>query len=132
MVALTSNAGEYSLSAREEFLNDLCPRIRPVVAHLMECDCGCAVLDFFRQRPLTWLQASDVAYHLRQPHQVIAETLNQIAEAGLVERRNILNSTFYGLTKNENLLNALEQFWVWRDDWRSRVESVRVALQLQA
>lgn len=40
-------------STHEEFLNNLCPRIRLVVANLMECDYGCALLDFFRQRPLT-------------------------------------------------------------------------------
>ncbi len=116
---------------REEFLNDLCPRIRTVVADLMEYDCGCAVLDFFRQRPLTWLEASDVAYHLRQPHPQVVAALDQIAKTRFVERRSISNATFYSLTRNEKLLNVLEQFWIWRDDWQHRVESVREILQLQ-
>ncbi len=116
---------------REEFLNDLCPRIRMVVADLMEYNCGCALLDFFRQRPLTWLTASDLAYHLRQPHPQVVAALDQMVKTRFVERRSILNATFYSLTRNENLLNVLEQFWIWRDDWQNRVESVREALQLQ-
>jgi hypothetical protein len=117
---------------REEFLNDLCPRIRPLVANLMDCDCGGAVLDFFRQRSHGWLQATDIAYHLRRPNGLVIAALNRIAETGIVERHRVLNMIFYGLTEDENLKRAIEQFWICRDDWQSRVGVIRDRLQLQA
>ena len=118
---------------RQQFLDELCPRLRPLIACVMNCECGCEALDFFRHRPLTWLEASDIAYHLRQPYDQVVAALNQLTALGILERFTVLGSwTFYGLTQSAEILNALEQFWAWRDDWHMRMEQVKHELQLPA
>ncbi len=118
---------------RQQFLDELCPRLRPLIAGVMDCECGCEALDFFRRRPLTWLEASDIAYHLRQPNDQIAAALNRLSALGLLERFTVLGSwTFYGLTRSAEILNALEQFWAWRDDWHTRMDRLKHELQLPA
>ena len=120
-------------STRQELLSELCPRLRPLIARVMECECGCEVLDFFRQRPLAWLEAPDIAYHLRQSQAQVIEALNQLTEAGILERFTVLSRwTFYGLARNAGILQALEQFWSWRDDYSTRLERAEGALKLRA
>ncbi len=118
---------------QQEFLNELCPRLRPLIARVLECDCTCQTLDFFRRRPLAWLESSDIAYHLHRPEDETIELLKQLTEAGLLDRFTVLNSqTFYGLAPRSDILKALDQFWVWRDHWNAQLERVRDALQLHA
>lgn len=117
---------------RQQFLDELCPQIRPLIARLMDCACGCEILELFRRRPLTSLQASDIAYHLRLPQPQVIEGLSLLVDAGVIECRGILDFTFYGLTHDSEIQRALEQFWVWRDHWRTRLERVRSGLQLNA
>ncbi len=52
---------------RQELLDELCPRLRPIVQRMMDCPCGCETLDFFRYRTHVWLESADIAHHLRQP-----------------------------------------------------------------
>ena len=121
------------LQLRQEFLNDLCPRLQPLAACVMDCECGSEVVEFFRRRSRTWLEASDIIYHLRQPNDQVTAALNQLTALGILERFTVLNSwTFYGLTQSAEILNALEQFWAWRDDWHTRMERVKHELQLPA
>jgi hypothetical protein len=118
---------------RQEFLSELCPRLRPLFAHILECGCACQVLDLFRRRPLAWLEASDIAYHLRHPQGETTEILKQLTEAGLLDHFTVLNSrTFYGLPPRSYILGALDQFWTWRDHWNTQLERVKDALQLHA
>ena len=124
---------EMDESTRQELLDELCPHLRPLIARVMDCECGCEVLDFFRQRSLTWLEASDIAYHLRQSPAYVIEALNQLAEVGILERHTVLSRwTFYGLARNAGILQALEQFWSWRDDYHARLERAEDALKLRA
>lgn len=117
---------------REEFLSDLCPHVQPLIARFMDSDCGCNILDFFRQCPLTLLQASDIAYHVRQPPAQVIEALNLLTSARAIECCKVLDFTFYGLTRDSDIQRALEQFWAWRDYWHVRLERVRSGLQLNA
>ncbi|MBI5029271.1 MAG: winged helix-turn-helix transcriptional regulator [Chloroflexi bacterium] len=117
---------------REEFLHDLCPRVQPLIARLLDSHCGCAILEFFHHRPLTWLEASDIAYHLRQSLPQVIDALNLLVRARVIEFRKILDFTFYGLTRDLEIRRALEQFWVWRDYWHARLEHIRERLQLNA
>ena len=121
------------LQLRQEFLNDLCPHLQPLAAGVMDCECGNEVVEFFRRRPRTWLEASDIVYHLRQPNDQVAAALNQLTALGILERFTVLSSwTFYGLTQSTEIVNALEQFWAWRDDWHTRMEQLKHELQLPA
>ncbi len=116
---------------RQKFLDELCPRLRPLIACVMDCACGSQVIEFYRRRSRTWLEASDIAYHLRKPNDQVAAALYRLTALGILERFTVLGSwTFYGLTQKPEILNALEQFWTWRDDWRMRVEQVKNELQL--
>ena len=116
---------------QQEFLNELCPQLRPLIARVLECDCGCQALDFFRRRPRVWLEVTDIAYHLRQPHPRTMATLNRLTEAGILECFTVLNTwTFYGLSQRHEILQALDPFWVWRDHWNAHVEQIKDALQL--
>lgn len=131
----TSFGGNGSMQdlTQQEFLNELCPRLRPLIAHVLECDRACQVLDFFRRRPLAWLEASDIAYHLHHPQDETTEILKQLTEAGLLDRFTVLNSrTFYGLPQRGDILQALDQFWGWRDHWKAQLEQVKDVLQLHA
>lgn len=119
--------------SQQELLNELCPRLRPLIAHVLECDCACQTLDFFRRRPLTWLEASDIAYHLHRPQEETVAILKQLTETGLLDRFTVLNSrTFYGLPERRDILKALDLFWEWRDHWNAQLEQVKDALQLHA
>ncbi|MCL5951754.1 MAG: hypothetical protein M1132_08545 [Chloroflexi bacterium] len=118
---------------RDEFLDKLSPDIRPLIACAMDCECGCEVLDFFRQRPLVWLEVSDIVYHLKQPHGQVVNALNQLTDARILEGFTVLGAwTFYGLTRDAEVLVALEQFWRLRDDWHVRWERVRGTLRWRA
>ncbi|MCL4394267.1 MAG: hypothetical protein M1482_05595 [Chloroflexi bacterium] len=118
-------------STRQEFLNELCPRLRPLIARVLDCECACEVLDFFRQRSLTWLQASDIAYHLRRSESQAIDALDQLTDARLIERKAVLNSwTFYRLAHETELSQALEQFWLLRDDHLARLERAKDELKL--
>ena len=121
---------ELSELSQDEFLDDLCLQVQPLIARLMKSDCGCNILEFFHQRPLTWLEASDIAYHLRQSLSQVIDALNMLVRVGVIECRKILNLTFYGLTSDLEIQRALEQFWAWRDYWRERLDRVRHRLQL--
>ncbi len=115
---------------RQEFLGELCPRLRPLALRMMECPCGCEALDFFRYRTRVWLETADIAHYLHQPIDRVIAALNLLTEVGILERRDIFGVAFYGLTHNEEILNALEQFWTWRDDWLAHLERVKGTLQL--
>ncbi len=118
---------------QQEFLNELCPRLRPLIARILECDCACQTLDFFRRRPLAWLESSDISYHLQRPQAETIKILEQLTEVGLLDRFTVLNSqTFYGLASRSEILKALDQFWVWRDHWNAQLEQVKDTLQLHA
>lgn len=116
---------------REDLMDGLCPSIRPLVACMMDCEGGCRVLDLFRRRPLTWLQVSDISYHVSQPREQLDATLNRLVGLGILECLNVSGIwTFYGLTRDARILECLEQFWVWRDDWQTRWGQVQETLQL--
>lgn len=118
---------------QQEFLNELCPQLRPLIARLLETECGCQALDFFRHRPRAWLQVTDIAYYLRQPPQQTMATLDVLIEEGILERFTVLDTwTFYGLSRRHQILQALDLFWTWRDSWHARMEQVKGALQLPA
>ena len=114
---------------REEFLSDLCPRVRPLIVQLMDCECGCEALDFFRTRPRTWLETADIAYHLSQSGQDVAVALGALTQIGVVERQEILYTAFFSLTRDAEILDALDQYWVWRDTWNTRWHRVRETLK---
>ena len=116
----------------DEFLNELCPRARPLIAQIVERESECEVLDFFRRRPRTWLEVDDIAYHLRRPHAQVNEMLCWLANAEIVQCRTISSLTFYGLTCDLECLGALEQFWAWREDWHSHLEWVKHNLRQHA
>ncbi len=119
-------------ATRQGFLDELCPQIRPLIARLMDCDCGCNILEFFRRRPLTSLQASDIAYHVRRPRTQVIEALNLLAEIGVIECQQIPDFAFYRLTRDSEIQSALEQFWIWQDYWHTHLSRVRESLQLGA
>lgn len=117
--------------APQPFISELCPRLRPLIARVLQYECGCHMLDFFRQRPRAWLQAMDIAYYLHQRPTQTEATLEELVQEGILERFTVLDTfTFYGLSQSPKVLQALEQFWAWRDDWKAQVEQVRFALQL--
>ena len=115
---------------RQEFLNVLCPRIRPIAARVMDCACGCEALDLFRYRTRVWLEIADIAHYLKQPLDHVVGALDLLTEIGILERRDIFGMAFYGMTRNQQVLNALEQFWAWRDEWHVQLERVRGTLRL--
>ncbi|MBI4674535.1 MAG: hypothetical protein HY741_23055 [Chloroflexi bacterium] len=114
----------------EDFLDDLCPRVRPLVAHILSCGCGCAALDLFQNRPRTWNETADIAYHLQQPTEEVIQDLNLLADLGVIDRRDSLGMTFYRLTEDKEILQALDQYWTSREVWRARWQETRVALEL--
>ena len=116
---------------QQDLMSELCPNLRPLIARVLECECGAQTLDFFRRRPRAWLQMSDIAYHLRQTPKQTMAILNLLAEEGILERFTVLNTgTFYGLSQRHEILRALDQFWDWRDYWHAHLEQVKDALQL--
>lgn len=114
----------------EEFLNDLCPNVRPIIAAVMECKCGCEALNVLYNRPRTWTETADIAYHLRQPVEVVAATLEQLNYFMVLSRRDIFGMEFYRLTENKDILHALDQYWTWREVWRSRWQETQNVLKL--
>ena len=118
---------------QHEFLNELCPHLRPMIAHVAGCECGIQALDFFRRRPHAWLQMGDIAYHLNLSRKQTAALLRVLIEERILERICVLDTwTFYGLSQRPESLAALDQFWAWRDDWHARIQHVRAALELPA
>jgi predicted transcriptional regulator len=128
-----SIGSEMNGSTRQEFLNELCPHLRPLIAQVLDCECACELLDFFRQRPITWLQASDIAYHLRRSESQAIDALDRLIDARLIERKAVLDSwTFYRLGYETEASQALEQFWLLRDDHLARLERAKEELKLRS
>lgn len=115
---------------RQEFLEDLCPRVRPIIASIMECECGCEMLDLLSSRPHTWMETADIAYHMRLPAEQIVATLERLQNYMVVNRRDIFGMVFYHLTENEEILEALDQYLTWRGVWRARWQQTQNALRL--
>ncbi len=115
---------------RQDFLDELCPRLRPIVRRVMDCACGCEALDFFRYRTRVWLETADIAHYLRQPVDQVVAALNLLTAIGILERRDIFGIAFYTMTQDEEILNALDQFWAVRDDWYAHLEQVKGTLRL--
>ena len=118
-------------ATRLEFLADLCPELRALTTRLMDCDGGCELVDFFRHRTFTWVQADDIAGQLHCPADQVVPALNRLVELGVLKRRVVLDWTFYSLTADTQILSALEQFWLVRDAWQMNVRQVQAALHLQ-
>lgn len=116
-------------ATREEFLSDLCPRVRPLIVQLMDCACGCEALDFFRTRSHTRLEVADIAYHMSQTEMEVAVALRALTQIGVVERQEIFDTAFYSLTRNAEVLEALDQYWLWRDEWNARWRRVKGTLK---
>ncbi len=114
----------------QEFLAELCPRLRPVVARVMDCRYGCEILDFFRHRRLVWLEAADIANYVSAPLDQVGGAVDQLARLGLLEHRDVLGNAYYGLTHDAEILNHLEQFWTWRDDWSEHWQRAKGELRL--
>lgn len=115
---------------REEFLEDLCPGVRPIIAAVMECECGCEALDLLYNRPRTWLETTDIAYHLGQPVDKTIATLERLHYFLVLNRRDIFGIAFFHLTENQEILQALDQYWTWREVWRSRWQQTQDTLKL--
>lgn len=115
---------------REEFLNDLCPRVRPLVAQIMECGCGCELLDFFQTRRHTMLELADVIYYAKLPAENVVSTLELLQVLAVIQRREVLDTAFYRLTEDAEILAALEEYWMWRQVWQVRWQEVRGALKI--
>lgn len=115
-----------------EFLNELCPRLRPLIARVMDCPCGCETLDLLRLRQRAWLTASDIAYHVNAPIEQVQAALELFVSASVVERHDVMQWTFYSITRDERMQRALEQFWLQRDDWRDRMMRVQETLRFRA
>ncbi len=115
---------------RDEFLNDLCLRVRPLIAQIMHCECGCELLDVFQTRPRTMLELEDVIYYAKLPSENVATTLELFQMLAVVERREILDTTFYRLTQDAEIIAALEQYATWRQVWYANMQEVRSALKI--
>lgn len=115
---------------RDEFLNDLCPRVRPIIAQIMECECGCELLELFRTRPRTLLELADVIYHAKLSSEDVSRALEQLHTLAIIERREVLDTKFYCLTQEAEIIAALEQYWTWRQVWQARLQEVRGALKI--
>lgn len=116
---------------QQELLDELCPQLRPLIGGVMKCQHACQALDFFRGRPHAWLQVSDIAYHLDLPAATTEHVLNRLRELGILERITVLDQfMFYGLSHQEETLRFLDQYWSWRDVWRSQLEQVKSVLRL--
>ena len=113
------------LRTLDAFLDELCPHVRPLITRIMEREDECELLDWFRRRPLTWLQVDDIAYHLQRSREQVNEMLNWLVEAGIAQCRFISDLTFYSLTDDSEILNTLEAFWSWRDNWYTHLEQVK-------
>ncbi len=131
MLGLIAGNGDVNQTTRQEFLNDLCPRIRPLIACTMDCPCGCETLDLLRVRSNTWLTASDIAYHVSAPIEHVQAALDLFVRTGFVERLEAVGWTFYAIARDGKTPIALEQFWLQRDDWRDRVTRVQATLRLR-
>ena len=115
---------------RQLFLADLCPHLRSLLGCLMDCECSCEVVDFFRNRALSRVQAQDIAGQLQRPWEQTVYALNRLVELGVLERHLVLDWTFYSLTADTQILAALEQFWLVRDAWRLELKQAAEALHL--
>lgn len=115
---------------RDEFLNDLCPRVRPLIAQIMECECGSELLDIFHTRPHTALELADVIYYAKLPAENVISTLELFQWLAVIERREVLDTTFYRLTQDIAVIAALEQYATWRQVWQGRWQEVRSALKI--
>jgi len=114
-----------------DFLNELCPRLRPMIARVMDCSYGCETLDLLRLRQRTWLTASDIAFHVNAPIAIVQEALALFVSTGIVERHDVMQWSFYAITHDQRMRIALEQFWLQRDGWRDRVAQVQETLRLR-
>lgn len=116
---------------QQDFVDELCPRLRPIISSILKSDGACQALDFFRRRPRTWLQASDLSYYIRQPLKRTQLMLELLTQAGILEQFTVLNQlVFYGLSQHSESVRALDQYWACRDDWHARLEQVEDALHL--
>ena len=115
---------------RQLFLADLCPHLRSQIGCLMDCECSCEVVDFFRNRALCRIQAQDIAGQLQRPFEQTVYALNRLVGLGVLERHVVLDWTFYSLAADTQILAALDQFWLVRDAWHLELKQAAEVLHL--
>jgi predicted transcriptional regulator len=113
------------LRTSDTFLNELCPQVRPLITQIMEREEERDLLALFRRRPLTWLQVDDIAYYLQCSQAQVNEILNRLVDAGIVQDRFISGLTFFSVTNDSEISNALEAFWSWSDNWNAHLEQIK-------
>ena len=116
------------LRTLDAFLNELSPRVRPLIAQTIENEFYYEVLDFFRRRAKTSLEVYDIGYHLRRPPEVLDMALRSLVGSGFLRCRDIFDLTFYSLTDDPELLQALEFYWDWRESWQAFLDQLKLNL----
>lgn len=114
------------LRTLEAFLNELCPRVRPLIAQAVKNEFDCEVLDFFQRRANTSFEVYDIGYHLRRLPEQLDQPLRSLVVSGLLRCRVIFGLTFYSLTDDPEMLQALEKFWDWREAWRAYLDQLKL------
>ncbi|MBI5030398.1 MAG: hypothetical protein HZB51_07715 [Chloroflexi bacterium] len=119
------------LRTLDELSNDLSPHARSLITQIIQQENACQLLDLFQQRPRTWLEPEDIAFHLHCSLDQIDQALAWLSTTQVVQLHSILGFKFYGLTEDSEILNALERFWSWRDNWLTHLERVKDNLYQQ-
>ena len=61
---------------------------------------------------------------------MVVPTLERFLHVGVLNRRGIFGMVFYRLTEDPAMREALDQYWTWREVWRSHWQETQHALKL--
>ncbi len=104
-----------------EFMSGLDENARELYLQARMLDGGCALLQFLHSRSNSLLTADDIAYHLRQPGQIVERNLRRLVELGWARRVDLGEMTWFGLANDPQRRNIVQALGRWQELWFKRL-----------
>ncbi len=113
-------------------LDDLATTAQEWFERISALESGCALVRFFNERANTLLSLEDIAYHLIEPHAVMAGTVDALPKMGLIRCVPVAGVVLFGLTEDPKNRILVHTLCDWQERWRTRAASIERAVQGQA
>ncbi len=109
---------------RQLVLEELGAGTKDLFAQVSLFECGCSLLRFLDQHANTLMTIDDIAYHLVEPYEEVACSLEKMIEMGLVRRVEAAGLVLYGVSQEMDERRLIHDLCQWQDRWLARLAEI--------
>jgi len=121
---MTQRLDNRNLDKEIPFSNLSLPAQR-LFTQLSRLECGYLIVCFLHARSTTYLTPEDLAYHLAQPVESVAEDLLVLEQHNLVQQIKVAEVSFYCLKVESEQGQLLDELWHWQMQWDKRIRQMQ-------